>query len=148
MAELLIRSVDNVRPNSETPELSYRLGDVVHIGEDGHEWGRKETPENGFNIIYMPGISADKLKRYIQIETYDEDPPEKAYDPDPGYFEKIPVRRRQLFFDKAKLSPRISKDLEANGYVVCDDQVIMKTMVDKNLNQTEWEQGRRIIDGD
>lgn len=56
MCEIYVRVVD--RP--ENPQLMQR-GDVIHVGEDGHPWGKKEVASTQHRIIKLPGVPAKDL---------------------------------------------------------------------------------------
>jgi hypothetical protein len=55
--ELLIRIVDKKYPDGKTsPELAER-GDVIAIGEDGHDWTEKEKSNPDWVICKLPQLT-------------------------------------------------------------------------------------------
>ena len=57
MAELLVRTLDNIHPDPTIDRMGcFKKGDIVHVGEDGHGWGSKESLPD-FVLVKVPGVS-------------------------------------------------------------------------------------------
>lgn len=87
MAEILIKAIDATHPDPEKDRRGcYKRGMPVVVMPDGHQWGKDERLPK-FVVIKLPGVSVEKVRKYIE--------PELAPVPDPaGIF---PLHRRRLW---------------------------------------------------
>lgn len=74
MAELLIKAVDASHPDPDKDEAGcYKKGDIVHVVDDGHEWGAKEGLPT-FVVVKCPGLAVatvqDKRGEWVQAIDY------------------------------------------------------------------------------
>jgi len=61
MAELLIIAQNNTHPDPVIDAMfCFKLCDIVHVVDDGHEWGAKECLPD-FYIVRIPGVPASSV---------------------------------------------------------------------------------------
>ena len=99
MAELLVMRQNKTHPDPDKDTRgSYKLGDVVVVKEDGHEWGKEEHPATSTNpmffLVKIPGIPASKVEQFIE--------PESTADPETG---EVTVTRRRRWNIRANDVP-------------------------------------------
>lgn len=71
MAEILVRAINYSHIDPEKDRIgAYKTGYPVIAFNDGHEWSHNEGLPRFF-IIKVPGISVDKVNKYIQPELVD-----------------------------------------------------------------------------
>lgn len=68
MAEILIRAIDNVNPDSEMDKGCYKRGHPVVVMPDGHKWGPGEVPPD-FYILKITGLTVDDALIYLEEHT-------------------------------------------------------------------------------
>lgn len=112
MAELLVMRINKSHPNPDKDQRgSYKLGDVVVVKEDGHEWGKEEHPATSTNpmffLVKIPGVPAEKVEQFIA--------PETAVDPETG--DETTVRRRRWNVRANDVPLAIRNQLLATGEV-------------------------------
>lgn len=62
MAELLIKAISHIHPDSEKNITgAYKKGDIVVIMPDGHVWGAKEGPPK-FVLAKVPGLDEETIQ--------------------------------------------------------------------------------------
>lgn len=67
-AEILVMAVDHTHSDATKDRRgSYKRGMPVVVMPDGHEWSHKEGLPD-FVVIKIPGISVDKVMKYLQPE--------------------------------------------------------------------------------
>jgi hypothetical protein len=72
MAEMLVRIVDKVNPDSKVLDARcLKRGMVVTIQPDGWEWSDAERKAPYWQIVTVPGASVDDLSAYLAPEPGD-----------------------------------------------------------------------------
>lgn len=69
MCELLFRVAD--KTNSNCPYLDAKCtkrGDVIHVAEDGHEWGTEELRHVDWRIFRLPSLPAENAAAFLAPE--------------------------------------------------------------------------------
>jgi hypothetical protein len=74
MAELLIKAIDASNPDPSKDESGcYKKGDIVHVSDDGHEWGSQEGLPT-FVVVKCPGVPVatieDRRNEWVQAIDY------------------------------------------------------------------------------
>jgi len=70
MAELLIRLKNNTHPNPVKDRMCYKLGDIVVVMPDGHQWGRAEGLP-AFAVIQTDRTEA-QMEQFISVHEVPE----------------------------------------------------------------------------
>lgn len=71
MAEILIKAIDHTHPYPDKDRRgAYKRGMPVVVMPDGHEWGREERLPK-FIVLKIPGVSVEKVKKYIDPQLED-----------------------------------------------------------------------------
>lgn len=70
VAEFLIKARDPIDPPADQKQRDrgYKMGDIVVVMPDGHEWGREERLPK-FVVVKVVGMSVDFARKYV--ETYE-----------------------------------------------------------------------------
>ena len=71
MCELYVRTVSKTHPDPYLDVQNYKRGDVVHIAEDGWQWGAAEVNNGASIIIKVPGVPASVLQSLLVPEPGD-----------------------------------------------------------------------------
>lgn len=76
MAELLVRTVDNINPDAEMDYLSSKRGDVIVVMPDGWQWSKAEAKSSIWEIVKAPGVSVFDANVFLgpEINTDDTNP--------------------------------------------------------------------------
>lgn len=67
MCELLVRLVDKAQPDARLAAQCSKMGDVVVVVEDGHQWGREEGPPT-YRVVRVPGVPASNLASLLATQ--------------------------------------------------------------------------------
>ena len=111
MAELLIKAVDASHPDPVKDRRGcYKLGDVVIVQDDGHQWGAKEGPPN-FVVLRIPGAASALAERLVE-EQDDDDAGNVLQDEQGG---RLTFRRRRWRVDLGDLPAAIRTALQTTG---------------------------------
>lgn len=65
MAELLVRTQDNVVEDPVRDIKSWKRGMVITVQEDGWAWGKEELTNPLFLVVKIPGMSVVKGSVYL-----------------------------------------------------------------------------------
>lgn len=66
MAEFLIKAISATHPDPlKDARGCYKRGDIVDVRPDGFKWGKEERLPK-FVIVKIPGLDAEKVKKYMQ----------------------------------------------------------------------------------
>ncbi len=72
MCELLVKARNAQHDDPEKDRRGcYKVGHIVCVMDDGHEWGREETLPN-FVVIKIPGLSASVVQDLIEPQMEDD----------------------------------------------------------------------------
>lgn len=72
MCELLVKARNAQHDAPEKDRRGcYKVGHIVVVMDDGHEWGREETLPN-FVKVKIPGLSADTVRDLIDEQREDD----------------------------------------------------------------------------
>jgi hypothetical protein len=72
MCELLVKARNAQHDDPEKDRRGcYKVGHIVVVMDDGHEWGREETLPN-FVKVKIPGLSADVVRDLIAEQREDD----------------------------------------------------------------------------
>ena len=69
MAEVLLRVVDKVNPNSVYLDAQcLKRGDVVVVCPDGWNWGTEELSNPHWRILKLPNIPVEQMQQFLSEE--------------------------------------------------------------------------------
>ena len=121
MAEILLLAFDcfNTTHPERDATMTYKLGHVIAIMPDGHEWGSQECLPK-FYIIKIPGVSVDDLQDYIasKIDWLAEKGPKR-----------IGIRKWKLNLTKVPAGQR--SVLQTLGVVTVANKAVFEAFLDQ-----------------
>lgn len=120
MCELLVFSMDKPAPNS-----SWKKGYVVQVAPDGQKWSHSEQNATFLQIIKIPGVSHEKIKKTLEEPRYVF---ADLISPDPETAKNPRIENRKMYkIDTDKFTSIVQTTLEASaGYTEAQKLAVLE----------------------
>ena len=120
MAELLVRNIDKINPNSaELNAQCFKRGDVIVVQEDGWGWSPKELAGDPWTVIKFPRGTVSAANSYL-TPVYAEGPDDPRILLPRAFYFNLDAALPQTTFaggDAQMLSYKVEKGVVANPNV-------------------------------